>query len=338
MVGFFRAEAEKSPHQGVAGVVAVGLGRPVDPLALALQGGAGLVHRPDKLGHRHFFQLLGVLFVDLKGLQNLQHQLLGGTGGVKIPGGDNAGHDDHLLEQVLGLGNLPQHGDLGAAAGLAEDGDVLRVAPKAGDVLLHPAQGLHQIGHAHIYAVPVFLPEIEHVQIAEGVQAVIDRHHQAVLLGQVEAVVAHLLDGGTGGVPAPVNPEQHRLFGGGVAVVRPHVQVLAVLRRGPEPVGRHVPHLRHVDHLGLVGVGGRLQERRHVGVGATEAVLDVVIPLGQAPLLFHHQDSGLQGVPVGFPVGPHLGGGVGLPAHFPQHLVRGKDLPVHGEAAGLDLA
>ena len=56
-----------------------------------------------------------------------------------------------------------------------------------------------------------------------------------------------------------------------------------------------VPNLRHVDHLRLVGVGGGLQERRHVGVGAAEAVLDVVIPLGQAPSFFTTRTAGSRG-------------------------------------------
>ena len=249
MVGFFREEAEKSPARGVAGIVAVGLGGPVDPFALALQNGAGFVYRPDKLGHRYLLQLLGVLFVDLQGLQNLQHQLLGGAGGVKIPGRDDARHDDHLLEQVLRFGDLPQHGDLGSAAGLAEDSDVLRVAAKGCDIFLHPAESLHQVGHAHVHRIPILFAEVGHIQIAEGVEPVVYRdHHHAVFFRQVEAVVGHLLDGGAGGIPAPVNPEQHRLFGGRVTGVGPDVQVLAVFRAGPEPVGDH--HLAGGHGLG----------------------------------------------------------------------------------------
>ena len=85
-------------------------------------------------------------------------------------------------------------------------------------------------------------------------------HHHPVLLGQVEAVVAHLLDGGARGVPAPVDPEEHGLLGGGVAPVRPHVQVLAVLGRGPEPVGDHHLPSGHglVQHRAIHAVAARV--------------------------------------------------------------------------------
>ena len=63
-----------------------------------------------------------------------------------------------------------------------------------------------------------------------------DDHH-VVVLGQVEAVVADLLHAGARGIAAPVNPEQHRPLGAGLAAFGPQVQVLAVLGGGPEPVG-----------------------------------------------------------------------------------------------------
>ena len=155
--------------QGVAGVVGVGLRGPAHPLALGLQGLYRPVDSPDELGRRHLFQLLHFLLPKAQLGEDLQHQLPAGALAVKLPGGDDAGHDDHLLEQVLRLGDLPQDGDLPSAAGLAEDGDVPRVAAEVRDVLLHPAQSRHQVGHAHVDAVPVLLPKVRQVQVAEGV-------------------------------------------------------------------------------------------------------------------------------------------------------------------------
>ena len=155
--------------QGVAGVVGVGLGRPVDAVALGLPGLHGFVHRPDELGRGHLLQLFHLGFGDVQVAQDFQHQGLGVIGGVEQGPAQHAGHDDHLLEQVLRLGDLPQDGDLPSAAGLAEDGDVPRVAAEVRDVLLHPAQGRHQVGHAHVDAVPVLLPKVRQVQVAEGV-------------------------------------------------------------------------------------------------------------------------------------------------------------------------
>ena len=120
-------------------------------------------------GVGHLLQLFHLGFGDVQVAQAFQHQGLGVIGGVEQGPAQHAGHDNHLVEQALGLGDLPQHGDFPAAAGLAEDGHVVRVAAKAGDVVPHPAQGLHQVGHAHVYGVPILLPKGGQVQVAKGV-------------------------------------------------------------------------------------------------------------------------------------------------------------------------
>ena len=48
---------------------------------------------------------------------------------------------DRSLEERRGLGRCDVHADVERSRGLAEDGDVARVAPELRDVLLHPLQG-----------------------------------------------------------------------------------------------------------------------------------------------------------------------------------------------------
>ena len=146
--------------QGIAGVVGVGLGGPAHLLALFGKGLGGLVHCPDKLGHRHFFQAFHFRFGDVQVAQDLQHQFLGRAIGVKGVAGDDAGHDDHLVEQALSLGDLPQHGDFATAAGLAKDGHIARVTAKTGNVVPHPAERLHQVGHAYVDRVLILAAKI----------------------------------------------------------------------------------------------------------------------------------------------------------------------------------
>ena len=130
------------------------------------------------------------------------------------------------MEQALGLGNLPQHGDLCPAAGLAEDSHVAGVAAKLCDIVPHPAQGLNQVGHAHVYGVPVLIPEGGHVKVAEGVEPVVYRYdHHIVQLCQIIAVVANLLNAGASGVAAAVNPEHNRQFFAGLAGRGPDIQI-----------------------------------------------------------------------------------------------------------------
>ena len=297
--GNLQRSGAETAMEGIAGIVLVGHGGPVDLLSLGFQSLCGLVHRPDKLGHRHLFQLLHIFFLNAQVLQNLQNQLFGGTGGDKVIF-HHAGHDNHLVEQALCLGDLSQHGHLHAAAGLAEDGHIVRVSAKAGDVVPHPAESLYQVGHAHVHRVLIFLPKIGKIQIAKGVQAVVHRdHHHVIQLGHIEAVVADLLDGRARGKAAAVNPEQHRLLGAGVAAGGPDVQILAVLGRGPEPVGDH--HLsggpglieHRADHTVTARIphafpgGDGLGHLKTLGFGvadAKEVVHTVVMEAPQLPL------------------------------------------------------
>ncbi len=218
-------------------------------LALLVQAFNGPVHRPDELGRGHLFKALGFTLRYVQVLEYLQHQLPA-LNGVLVPAGThNPGHDDGLVEETVGLGYLAQHGNLGAAAGLAEDGDVLRVAAEVRYIVPHPAQGLHQVGHAHVHGVLVFLAEGGHIEIAEGVEPMVyGDHYHIVILCKVIAVVADLLYAGPRRVAAAVYPEHHGLLCRRVAARGPQVQVLAVFRAGPEAVGDH--HLAHGLGLG----------------------------------------------------------------------------------------
>ena len=75
-------------------------------------------------------------------------------------------------------------------------------------------------------------------QKAQSAQPVIDTDHKYAFCCQGPSMVEFLIPQ-TSLETAAVNPKQHRPFGGGVAALGPQVQILAVLRAGPEPVGNH---------------------------------------------------------------------------------------------------
>ena len=58
--------------------------------------------------------------------------------------------NDGAMKQSLGRGHGRQHGRLPAAAGLAEDGDVLGIAAERRDVVAHPFERQHQIQQARV--------------------------------------------------------------------------------------------------------------------------------------------------------------------------------------------
>ena len=127
-------------------------------------------------GHRHSGHDLGVGLHQLgigKGLQlgcissgetqlrkHGLHDLFAGshTGGQHGFVGHTA-HNEATVEQAVGCGNLHQVCHLHAAAGLAEDGHILRVAAEEGDVVMHPLQCRHHICVACVAGVFILLAE-----------------------------------------------------------------------------------------------------------------------------------------------------------------------------------
>ena len=227
---------------------------------LVLQGAvAGVVALlGDLRGHgliclRQLFILDGLQLLHLirREAQMLEHGLDEGAA-VLVRGGaqqavEHAAHDDAFVEEAVRLGDLHQVEHLGPAAGLAEDGHVVRVAAEARDVLVDPLQSGHQICVARVGGVLVLLPVGGQVQVAQDVQPVVQGdHHHVAELGEGVAVIGHLLDGRARREAAPVEPDHDGFLGGGIDGGAPYVQILAVLVLGPVAVGHH--------HLALGGL------------------------------------------------------------------------------------
>ena len=130
---------------------------------------------------------------------------------------DDAALDDGTVIEAIGGGHLHQGRDLSAAAGLAIDGHVVRVAAEGGDVLVNPAQSRGQVGDARVAGGLIGRVVLRQVQEAQDVQPVVDRHgdHVAVA-GLIGAVVGQHLHGAAAGVAAAVEPDHDGLTGLGV--------------------------------------------------------------------------------------------------------------------------
>ena len=98
------------------------------------------------------------------------------------------------MEQTLGRGHGHQHTDFPSAAGFAEDGHAAGIAAEGLDIVPHPAQGQDDVLHSRVAGGRVGPAEqLAQVQMAEGVQPVIDRHHHDVVTqGEVGTVVADI--------------------------------------------------------------------------------------------------------------------------------------------------
>ena len=174
---------------------------------------------------------------------------------------DAAALHNALVEQAVRGGRLHQRPDLHAAARLAEQRDVVRVAAEARDVVVDPLQRRDHIRAAGVAGVRVFFPERRKVEIAEDIQAVVQRddHHVAVA-AHIFALVGDVLNRRARGKPAAVQPDEHRLFCRRIERLRPDVEVLAVLVERPVAVRNHqlVVRLVLLEHRADIAVRERV--------------------------------------------------------------------------------
>ena len=117
------------------------------------------------------------------------------------------------MEQALGRGHAHEGGHLAAAAGLAENQHVVRVAAELGNVVMDPLQGHGQVQHAAVGAVGILLAEGGEVEEADDVQAMVDSHDDHIAkLAEVLAVIGNRLDGGAVGEAAAMEEDDDRLL------------------------------------------------------------------------------------------------------------------------------
>ncbi len=204
------------------------------------------------------------------------------------------------MEQPVRRGNLHQVEDFSPAAGLAEDGYIIRVAAKTGDIVPHPFQGRHQVRVACVGGVLVLLPIGGQIQIAQDIQPVVQGdHHHVPEPGQVLPVISHLLNGGACREPAAMKPHHHRFFGRRVQGLAPYVQILAVFVLGPVAVGNH--NLTHgglwVKHGGDVAIGEGVPDALPGlgGPGSLEAVRVCVLDTMEGVGAVHTEAPELSG-------------------------------------------
>ena len=247
--------AEADLHR-IAGIPVILVRRPVDALAFGLEFSRGLVDRADEELVRNLLQALDFLLRNLK----LAKKLLCIFFRIRLEilsarnVSHDAAHDDRLLEETVRVGCLSERRDLSAAARLTEDRHVLRIAAESRDVFLHPFQGGHEIRNAHVHGILILLAVHGEIQMSEGIQTVVNGdEHDAVVFREAVAFIGHVLDGGTGRIAAAVEPDHDRLLCRRVNRIRPHIQVLAMLRLRPEAVradnllARHGRHKNRAD-------------------------------------------------------------------------------------------
>ena len=110
--------------------------------------------------------------------------------GLREPGSALAGvetnhgaaHHDGAMEEAVRGRRREQRAHLPAAARLPEDRDVPGVASEAFDVVPHPLQRGDHVERAGVARLGEFLSaDVGKMQVAEDVQALVDRHHHDVV-------------------------------------------------------------------------------------------------------------------------------------------------------------
>ena len=140
--------------------------------------------------------------------------------------------DDRAMEQAL-AGRHRHHGrDLSAAAGLAEDRHVARVAAELADIVAHPFERRDEIEHAGVGSVRKLRQQLAEIKEAERIQPMVNRHHDHVAAPRQPRAVEHAAGAGEGGEIAAVEPDHHRALAAVAQAGRPDVQSETVLADG----------------------------------------------------------------------------------------------------------
>ena len=185
--------------------------------------------------------------------------------------------DDRLVEEALRRRHRQQRAHLAAAAGLAEDRHVARVAAKARDVVAHPLQRRDDVQHAHVAGIRELRARRAQIQMPDDVQAMVDAHDDDIAgPRQVRAVVAERRPGPVG-VAAPMNPHHHGALASVVHAVGEDVQheaILALRRAAAQSPTDGAGRRRHLRRRmavlkGVPDSGPRLRlPRRHEPIRA----------------------------------------------------------------------
>ena len=145
------------------------------------------------------------------------------------------------MEQPRCRGHAHQRGHLGAAAGLAIDHDVVRIAAEIGDVVAHPCERGDQIGHADIDRICIGrAADLGDIEEAEHIEAMIDRHlHHIMMARHLRAFVRGQFIGGAEAEAAAMEVNHHRPLAGQarrpdvqLEHVFAHVAVVPILQEG----------------------------------------------------------------------------------------------------------
>ena len=194
-------------------VIIVRLRRPVDALTLLIKECNRSVHRPNVLRHRCSCQFLDVMVFDAQFIHDLFHQFFRHYIRSEISLRNHTGHHNRLCKQSICFRNLAQYGYLSTAAGLSQDGHILRVTTKLRDVVTHPTKCLNQIRHPDIIRIRILRSEIRHIQISKRIQSMIDRNKDHIIeLCQIKSIIAFLLNRRTCCISATMDPEHDRLL------------------------------------------------------------------------------------------------------------------------------
>ncbi len=116
------------------------------------------------------------------------------------------------MEQPLRRREGREHRGLAAAAGLAEDGDVARVAAERADVVAHPFECVHEVAQPEIRRVRELLARARQTrqpEIREGIQPMRDGDHDDVVLPRELGAVVEDRVARARALPAAVKPHHH---------------------------------------------------------------------------------------------------------------------------------
>ncbi len=180
---------------------------------------------------RHLLQLIHLVGLEIQLGEVRFCRLHGGFAGDTLDRG--TAFDHGAMEQALRRRHCHQRADFSAAAGLAEERDVARIAAEGCDVVAHPFERCDDVEVAQVAGVGVALAaHAREVQVPDGAEPVIDGDDDNVVMSsQPRAVITHESTRAAG-VAAAVQPDHDGAFTRSADTGCPDIQAQAVLAHG----------------------------------------------------------------------------------------------------------
>ena len=137
----------------------------------------------------------------------------------------HAALNDPFMEKTVCLRHLHERPDLCPAAGLTENGHIVRISAKAANIVMYPLKRRNDIQISCIGRGFILFSKGREIEITKHIQPVVQRHYDYIsVFCHIGTFICDMFNRGTGRKTASVEPDHNRTFCFRIDRRRPDIQ------------------------------------------------------------------------------------------------------------------